>query len=928
MIEYLKQKKFFSTLCLVSLFVLFFLSVKPAQAGVTETAVSVFGSIIGVMVSIFGELLLVVINVLIVVAQFNNFIGAPPVVTGWIIVRDLCNMFFVLILLVIAFATILHIPGYGIKQLFKRVIVFAILINFSKLICGLLIDFSQVIMLTFVNAFKDIGGGNISMLLGVDQLLALRTDDLAQMTYWKVVGSYALAFWYVLIMLVVMVALLATLAYRIVMLWIYIILSPMAYLASVVPFMSKASSQWWDQFTKQLVTGPMLAFFIWLSLATLGQFSSGTNADWSKNMGFDDPKDRDYLRFERPNAGVTEIGTTDHMLRFVISLGLLIGGLIVSKSFGGVAGGAIGAVVKGSKKGAGWMKKRVVKPAGKYIGRKSWQGAKAVGRGGLGLAKTVDYAASRKLAERKRTFEDHEGNEFKMRVPYGHEQGFLSRGAAWTKENMMSKAGWKKNLSGATRAVGWETDRTINQQRAAAKASGYYRQGGVKYEKQADGSYMSKNGQFWRDPSGNRVRAYSDLGSKLHQNVHGTKATTGIDNARVAEDKAKLEELAKPYKDMSKEELWSLAGGTADNNKLKGMYMALASEGGFKNQDMFAKANNIFAEGQNPRQHNDFLVETQKKQADLVFDPTDKDNREAFSNLIKKGKIKLEEQNLSTLDKDKPADMDRLADLMDVFRDSLHKERWFSTISKLDKEGDPNVVSKMAEALGKLSDKKELSRDGARADLGNILNDINGHRTQASSLPDGPAKEAHLRAIEDLTAQAQAKRNEVNKHDANTMSVRADRLMLDLNGDATKSFTNRQGVFDESMFKNYISKASVKQLSQINPDTVNSEAAQRAMAEGITYDKLKGLQKSGNNPDLVRNIAQAMADSNHPEADKIMYNIANDIDVDIDASKDNKSIQKLMRKLNISDADNLTKINEFRRAGLAVDEPTMRKYFT
>ena len=43
----------------------------------------------------------------------------------------------------------------------------AVLINFSKTICGLLIDAAQIIMLTFVGAFSNIGEGSMVDLLGI-----------------------------------------------------------------------------------------------------------------------------------------------------------------------------------------------------------------------------------------------------------------------------------------------------------------------------------------------------------------------------------------------------------------------------------------------------------------------------------------------------------------------------------------------------------------------------------------------------------------------------------------------------------------------------------------------------------------------------------------------------------------------------------------
>lgn len=330
---------------------------------------SLMGWIIYGLVWVVGQILVVVIWVLVEIAQYNNFINDGTVIKGWTIVRDLCNMFFILIMLLVAFGTILRIQGYGIKTLLKSVIIMAVLINFSKLICGLIIDFAQVIMLTFVNAFKDIGGANITSMLGIDSLLEIDPNATSEdITLWTIMGSYALALIYSLVALVAMIAITISLAMRMVMLWIYVILSPFAYLLAIVPATKSYSSIWWRDFSKNVIVGPVLAFFIWLSLATLGTY--GDSGQIYEQV-FD--KTTQELNDGRPSSplsgsggpviGATKIGTTDHMISFIISIGLLLGGLMISQQIGGAAGNAIG---KASKK--------------------IYAGYRAAGKAGLGYA--------------------------------------------------------------------------------------------------------------------------------------------------------------------------------------------------------------------------------------------------------------------------------------------------------------------------------------------------------------------------------------------------------------------------------------------------------------------------------------------------------------------------------------------------------------
>jgi len=79
------------------------------------------------------------------VLSWTDFQKATVVQDGWRIVRNLSNLFFALVLLIIAFATILRLETYGMKQLLWKLIVAALLINFSLVIAGVFVDFSGVL---------------------------------------------------------------------------------------------------------------------------------------------------------------------------------------------------------------------------------------------------------------------------------------------------------------------------------------------------------------------------------------------------------------------------------------------------------------------------------------------------------------------------------------------------------------------------------------------------------------------------------------------------------------------------------------------------------------------------------------------------------------------------------------------------------------
>src|SRR4030042_7047561 len=65
---------------------------------------------------------------------------------GWKVIRDICNLFFLLVLLFIAFCTILQIEKSNAKKNLLTLILMALLINFSTPIAIFIFDGSQLAM--------------------------------------------------------------------------------------------------------------------------------------------------------------------------------------------------------------------------------------------------------------------------------------------------------------------------------------------------------------------------------------------------------------------------------------------------------------------------------------------------------------------------------------------------------------------------------------------------------------------------------------------------------------------------------------------------------------------------------------------------------------------------------------------------------------
>lgn len=344
-----------------------------------EDAVNNFDAILvgllQVIANWLGKLFSWIVDLLVQVAAYNDFLKATAVITGWVIVRDVCNMFFVIILLVISIATILRVEAYSYKKLLPKLLLMAVLINFSKTICGIIIDFSQVIMLTFVNAFKAAAGANFWQAFGMQKMFSfseMANQAQAAGNSWDITGAALLSVIIILVATITVGILAVVLVARVVVLWTLIILSPLAYLLGSFPQGEQYAKQWWGEFTKNVVTGPVLAFFIWLALIVAGGGNGYLELHYSASIPYDmgDPSD--------PN----------NLSSLVVGITMLLVGLMFTKQSGVVGSGLAGSALSGLQR-AGTAPLRAARKMG------SWGWGKAKGAAGSAAGTVSDFTYSK-----------------------------------------------------------------------------------------------------------------------------------------------------------------------------------------------------------------------------------------------------------------------------------------------------------------------------------------------------------------------------------------------------------------------------------------------------------------------------------------------------------------------------------------------------
>lgn len=365
---------------------LFVASPVYAKQGITEKVI-LFLADLGLTVAVLiSRLIVVVIQVLLPIMMYNNFSTSAVVSSGWAIVRDTVNMFFVIVLIAIAFGTIFGNSRFQWQQQITKMMIFAIVINFSKTLCGLMIDFGQVVMLTFANAIREVAAGNFVQLFGLGDMYSLsQSSSIFQNGASNSGAEGAKAFdWFcasiasvfmALIVLATMLMLLAILVYRTVMLWVLIVISPLAWFTGGVGKLVRSAagvySDWWGKFICLISIGPVLTFFLWLTLvvAGAGNVADGFNADGSAGTA---------------GGMLTTIFEMDKLISFVIAIAMLYAGFQAAQS-ACKSVSALGGMMAGGPTGS--IGARAMKSVAGTAVRVGARGARMTGRVGAKLAK-------------------------------------------------------------------------------------------------------------------------------------------------------------------------------------------------------------------------------------------------------------------------------------------------------------------------------------------------------------------------------------------------------------------------------------------------------------------------------------------------------------------------------------------------------------
>lgn len=374
---------FFGSFVIVGLVI----SVSPAQAqwlsitdvgnGIIDGMSKVFLAFarVGIGLTVFG------LRMFMELAAYNNYINSPPVVVGWFMVRDVANMFFVVALLVIAFGTILGLEQYEWRKALAKLVLAAILINFSRLICGLIIDAAHVFTITFLNAVQGAAGGNLINMFKLDKILSLSQTapggEIKEDLRLDLFVASITAMFFAILAMVTVGAYVVVMVARVIVLWVAIIMSPLAFVLQSIPQTKSYATDWWQEFTKHVLAAPLMVFFLWLAFATLGSGDISNHVGIKSLRQNSETQSLEVLSISStPSTSLSEISSWENMSSFFIAMAFLMIGLQRVQKLG-VTGGssAVGSALSIGKKiatvASGYA-------AGRYLANKGLSAGKSI----------------------------------------------------------------------------------------------------------------------------------------------------------------------------------------------------------------------------------------------------------------------------------------------------------------------------------------------------------------------------------------------------------------------------------------------------------------------------------------------------------------------------------------------------------------------
>ena len=215
-----------------------------------------------------------------------------PVYTIWAYVRNITNIVFVIFFVLVIYSQItgFGISNYGIKKMLPRLIIAAILVNLSYIICALLVDVSNIVGKSLHDFLTNVAENTLtSGTIGANVSVNFY-DVFTTIAAGGVIGALAvglaggplgllLALIPVILGGIISVLIgLATISLRQAVIILLVAIAPFAFVAYLLPNTEKYFKKWTNTFSQMLFFYPMFALLFGASKVASWLFISSANS--------------------------------------------------------------------------------------------------------------------------------------------------------------------------------------------------------------------------------------------------------------------------------------------------------------------------------------------------------------------------------------------------------------------------------------------------------------------------------------------------------------------------------------------------------------------------------------------------------------------------------------------------------------------------
>jgi len=315
-----------------------------------------------VWISSFAAGILVLLSLLInfSIAIGSTVISLPIVQAGSQAMISFANLGFVFAIIVMAFATIFRVQSYAMKQILWKLIVAALLVNFSLTIAGAFISVSNIFTDFFLQGlnFKSLSDGLMGVLNPQGLVKVKDASAWSKIlspfgTIFKTMASLLFVIIFTFVIILTFLALAIMLLIRTVILGILLVIMPIVWLLWIFPGTSKYWSEWWSNFIRWTFFAPIVLFF------TVLVISSGTQLKNIRDLSGMGQQQNAQMEQALKDSVTLNPDFFDHVAQIIITTGLLLGGLFAANKMGiTFASTAMGMAKGGGKMFGSWVGKK------------------------------------------------------------------------------------------------------------------------------------------------------------------------------------------------------------------------------------------------------------------------------------------------------------------------------------------------------------------------------------------------------------------------------------------------------------------------------------------------------------------------------------------------------------------------------------------